>query len=185
MKANRFPPGDGKLVPGEAKKIKIGVLALQGSFVEHINMLRMLDADTVQVRSPDHLNGLDGLIIPGGESTTIAKLAAAANLMGPLSDFASRKAVWGTCAGMIFMAKHVGTAQRTLGLMDIDVERNAFGRQADSFIIDLWVPVIYNGERKPYSAIFIRAPKLLSARGKASILASLPDGTAVAAREDK
>ena len=117
--------------------MKIGVLALQGAFIEHIHMLRRLGADAVEVRLPPDLRGLDGLIIPGGESTTIGKLMAGYGLMEPLRDFAREHAVWGTCAGMILMAKDIGRDQPILGLMDIEVERNAFGRQIDSFEEDL------------------------------------------------
>ncbi len=109
--------------------MKIGVLALQGAFIEHIKMLQELGVEAVEVRLPEQLDGLDGLIIPGGESTTIGKLAVMYGFMEPLRDFASQHAVWGTCAGMIFMAKEIGMDQPLLGVMDIQVERNAFGRQ--------------------------------------------------------
>ncbi len=165
--------------------MKIGVLSLQGGFIEHLKMLRFLGTDTREVRLPNHLKRLDGLIIPGGESTTISKLAISAGLMGPLADFASRRAVWGTCAGMIFLAKHTSTDQPTLGVMDIEVERNAFGRQADSFVTELWIPELLKGDQKPFKAIFIRAPRLVSVKGRAFVIARLPDGTAVAARENK
>ena len=117
--------------------MKVGVLALQGAFREHINMLRELGAEAVEVRLPQDLEGLGGLIIPGGESTTIGKLAVLYDLMEPLREFAQVKPVWGTCAGMIFMAKEVGRDQPLLGVMDIEVERNAFGRQVDSFELGL------------------------------------------------
>lgn len=163
--------------------MKIGVLALQGAFIEHVKMLESLGVTAVQVRLPADLEGLDGLIIPGGESTTIGKLAVMYDLMEPLRSFAAAKPVWGTCAGMIFMAKEIGMDQPLLGLMDIVVERNAFGRQVDSFAVDLDIPAINNGEVKPYHAIFIRAPKLVEAKGNARVLAALADGTAVAAQE--
>lgn len=165
--------------------MKVGVLALQGAFVEHIKILRELGVGTVEVRLPQDLDGLDGLVIPGGESTTIGKLAMKYGLMAPLRQFAATKPVWGTCAGMIFMAKDIGRDQPLLGMMDIVVERNAFGRQVDSFEIDLDVAAINNGEVKPFPAVFIRAPRLVEARGEAEVIASLPDGTAVAAREGK
>ena len=116
---------------------KIGVLALQGAFIEHEKMLKGLGAETVQVRMPEQLDELDGLIIPGGESTTIGKLATSYGLMEPLRAFASEKPTWGTCAGMIFLAKELGHNQQPiLGLMDIVVDRNAFGRQINSFEAD-------------------------------------------------
>jgi 5'-phosphate synthase pdxT subunit len=163
--------------------MKIGVLALQGAFVEHINILRKLGVEAVEVRLPVDLEGLDGLIIPGGESTTIGKLAVLYNLMEPLRQFAYEKPVWGTCAGMIFMAKDIGVDQPLLGVMDIVVERNAFGRQVDSFETPLKVPALNHGADQPFPAVFIRAPRLISAHGNANLLATLDDGTAVAARE--
>lgn len=163
--------------------MKIGVLALQGAFIEHVKMLERLGVTAVQVRLPSDLQGLDGLIIPGGESTTIGKLAVMYDLMQPLRDFAAEKPVWGTCAGMIFMAKEIGMDQPLLGVMDIVVERNAFGRQVDSFEVDLDISAINNGEVKPYHAVFIRAPKLVEAKGEAQVIARLADGTAVAAQE--
>lgn len=163
--------------------MKIGVLALQGAFIEHVKMLESLGATAVQVRLPSDLEGLDGLIIPGGESTTIGKLAVMYDLMEPLRTFAAEKAVWGTCAGMIFMAKEIGMDQPLLGVMDIVVERNAFGRQVDSFEVDLDVSALNNGTVKPYHAVFIRAPKLVEVKGDAKVIATLPDGTAVAAQE--
>ena len=113
--------------------MKRGVLALQGAFIEHVKILRRLGVEAVEVRLPADLDGLDGLIIPGGESTTIGKLAEIYGLMDPLRAFAAEKPVWGTCAGMIFMAKDIGVDQPLLGVMDIVVRRNAFGRQLDSF----------------------------------------------------
>jgi pyridoxal 5'-phosphate synthase pdxT subunit len=165
---------------------KVGVLALQGAFIEHVKMLQALGATAVEVRLPAHLEGLDGLIIPGGESTTIGKLAELYGLMAPLRQFAQDKPVWGTCAGMIFLARDIGRDQPLLGLMDIVVERNAFGRQVDSFEADLPVPALApfssNGAG-PFPAVFIRAPKLVSAGEGVTILAHLADGTAVAAQQ--
>jgi 5'-phosphate synthase pdxT subunit len=163
--------------------MKIGVLALQGAFIEHSEILRRLGVETVEVRLPADLDGLDGLIIPGGESTTIGKLAEIYDLMDPLRDFAAAKPVWGTCAGMIFMAKEIGVDQPLLGVMDIAVERNAFGRQVDSFETPLEVAVLNNGTVRPFPAIFIRAPRLLAVKGQAEVIARMEDGTAVAARE--
>src|SRR4030065_2422840 len=115
--------------------MRIGILALQGDFVEHREMLRRLGVIVVEVRLPEQLEGLSGLIIPGGESTTIAKLAVSYGLMDPLRQFGKDKAIWGTCAGAIFLSKDAHRNQPLLRLMDITVERNAFGRQVDSFEI--------------------------------------------------
>jgi pyridoxal 5'-phosphate synthase pdxT subunit len=165
--------------------MKIGVLALQGDFAEHIAMLKQLDVETVEVRLPEQLKGLDGLIIPGGESTTIGKLAVAYNLMDPLKQFGQRHAIWGTCAGAIFLSKDVRRNQPLLGLMDIKVERNAFGRQVDSFEEDLNVPELKQATNsdEDYHAVFIRAPIIESVSGEAKVLASVPDGRIVAAQQ--
>ncbi len=160
--------------------MKIGVLALQGAFIEHEKMLVALGAEPVEVRLPEHLDGLDGLIIPGGESTTIGKLANDFGLMEPLRQFAATRPTWGTCAGLIFLARDVGRTQPLLGLMDVTVERNAFGRQVDSFEADLQVPLL--GER-PFPAVFIRAPSIEKVEPGVEILARLADGRVVAARQ--
>ena len=165
--------------------MKIGVLALQGAFVEHIRMLRELGLDAPEVRLPHEILGLNGLIIPGGESTAIGKLMASYGLLDPVRRFAKDHAVWGTCAGMILMAKGTGRKQVGLGIMDIIVERNAFGRQIDSFEENLTVDVLKDGRQHPFPGIFIRAPRLVAARGSARVIASLADGTAVAARQSK
>jgi len=165
--------------------MKIGVLALQGDFAEHIAMLKQLNVETAEVRLPKHLDGLDGLIIPGGESTTIGKLAVAYDLMEPLKTFGQRHAIWGTCAGAIFISKDIGRDQPLLGLMDIKVERNAFGRQIDSFETDLDIPELKQATRTTddYHAVFIRAPIIESVSGDAKILVSIPDGRIVAAQQ--
>ncbi len=166
--------------------MRIGVLALQGDFAEHITMLTRLGVETREVRLPAHLEGLDGLVMPGGESTTFGKLAVAYHLMEPLAAFGRERPVWGTCAGAIFLSKDARRSQPLLGLMDIVVERNAFGRQVDSFEIDLDVPALASlGETpvRPYHAIFIRAPLIESVSGSAQVLAALPDGRIVAARQ--
>ncbi len=167
--------------------MKIGVLALQGDFAEHQAMLEALGAEVTQVRLPEHLEGLAGLIIPGGESTTIGKLAVAYGLMQPLREFAKSRAVWGPCAGAIFLSKDIHRDQPLLEVMDITVERNAFGRQVDSFEVDLWVPeLVRPGEEEcPYHAVFIRAPLIERTFGEAQVLASLPDGRIVAARQGR
>ncbi|MBI5840615.1 MAG: pyridoxal 5'-phosphate synthase glutaminase subunit PdxT [Chloroflexi bacterium] len=165
--------------------MKIGVLALQGDFAEHIAMLKRLKVDTIEVRLPEHLRSLDGLIIPGGESTTIGKLAVAYNLMEPLKLFGQRHAIWGTCAGAIFISKDIGRDQPLLGLMDIKVQRNAFGRQIDSFETDLDIPELKQatGTKEDYHAVFIRAPIIESVSGDAKVLASVADGRIVAAQQ--
>ncbi len=165
--------------------MKIGVLALQGDFAEHILMLERLGVEAVEVRLSDQLEGLDGLIIPGGESTTIGKLATDYGLMEPLKTFGQRHAIWGTCAGAIFLSKDVSRDQPLLGLMDIKIARNAFGRQVDSFEADLNVPELKktSGSKNSYHAFFIRAPIIESVQGDAKALASLPDGRIVAAQQ--
>jgi 5'-phosphate synthase pdxT subunit len=165
--------------------MKIGVLALQGDFSEHIAMLKRLNVDALEVRLPEHLQGIDGLIIPGGESTTIGKLAVAYHLMEPLKIFGQRHAIWGTCAGAIFLSTDIGRDQPLLGLMDIKVQRNAFGRQIDSFETDLDIPELKQatGTKDSYHAVFIRAPIIESVSGDAKILASIPDGRIVAAQQ--
>jgi len=165
--------------------MKIGVLALQGDFSEHISMLKRLKVEASEVRLPEHLSGLDGLIIPGGESTTIAKLAVAYNLMEPLQVFGQRHAIWGTCAGAIFLSKDISRDQPLLRLMDIKVQRNAFGRQIDSFETDLDIPELKQatGTKEDYHAVFIRAPIIESVSGDAKVLATVPDGRIVAAQQ--
>jgi len=165
--------------------MKIGVLALQGDFAEHIVMLKGLGVDAVEVRLAEQLDDLDGLIIPGGESTTIGKLATDFGLMEPLQAFGRRRAIWGTCAGAIFLSKDVSRAQPLLSLMDIKVARNAFGRQVDSFEADLEISELKQatGTDEAFHAVFIRAPIIESVSGNAKILASLPDGRIVAAQQ--
>lgn len=165
--------------------MKIGVLALQGSFYEHQQMLQNLGVQVVQVRLPHELEGLDGLIIPGGESTTIGKLAVDFGLLEPLQHFGKEHAIWGTCAGSIFLSKDAHRQQPLLGLMDIQVERNAFGRQVDSFEIDLEIPVLrsVNHAKPIFHSIFIRAPLIEKAAEDVEILARLPNDKIVAARQ--
>jgi 5'-phosphate synthase pdxT subunit len=165
--------------------MRIGVLALQGDFSEHQTILESLGAEVVQVRLSEHLADLDGLIIPGGESTTIGKLANEFGLLEPLREFAKKHAVWGTCAGAIFLSKDIHRDQPLLGLMDITIQRNAFGRQVDSFEIDLDVPCLkeVDPSDRPFHAVFIRAPLIEHTNGTTSVLAKLPDGMVVAARQ--
>ncbi len=164
--------------------MKIGILATQGAFIEHITLLKQLDTEALPVRLPGELKGLDGLIIPGGESTTISRLMTAYNLMEKVSVLArGGLPLFGTCAGMILMAKHIsGNSMPSLGLMDISVRRNAFGRQIDSFETDLVIPAL--GEM-PFPAVFIRAPIIEKCDNGVDIMARLSDGTIVATREGK
>lgn len=164
--------------------VRIGVLALQGDFAEHLIALQALGVDAIEVRTLEQLRGVNGLIIPGGESTTIARLLIAFNLLEPLRELIAKGLpVWGTCAGAILLAKHVPNLDRPpLAVMDITVERNAFGRQVDSFEADLDVAGI---EGEPLRAIFIRAPIIRRAGRGVQVLASLEDGTIVAAREGR
>jgi len=161
---------------------KIGVLALQGAFAEHIAILKTLGVETSEVRLPEELDGIDGLIIPGGESTTITKLMLNYELADKIKKLAHNGLpIMGTCAGMIMLALKVDKNNSLpTGVMDIAVKRNAFGRQVDSFEIGLDIKAIGD---EPYHAIFIRAPKIENAGPNVDIIAKLPDGTIVAARE--
>ena len=160
----------------------IGVLALQGDFAEHLAALRKLDIDVREVRLPSELEGIDGLIIPGGESTTMARLMDIYHLRGPIKNRAQEgMAVWGTCAGLILVANSLEDDRpEPLGLMDIKVTRNAFGRQVASFEVDLAVPA-FQGD--PFHAVFIRAPIIQQLQNGVQTLASLSDGRVVAARQ--
>jgi len=165
--------------------MKIGVLALQGDFIEHVVMLRQIGVEAVEVRLAEQLEDLDGLIIPGGESTTIGKLAHDFKLIEPLRRFGREKAIWGTCAGAILLSKDAQRKQPLLGLMDIVVERNAFGRQVASFEVDLDVPALkdVSPDRRPFHAVFIRAPLIEAVEGDAQTIARLEDRRIVAARQ--
>jgi len=160
---------------------RIGVLALQGDFAEHARLLVEAGAEVREVRLPSQLDGLDGLIIPGGESTTIARLLDAYGLLEPLQRLAGEDfPIWGTCAGAIILAKRApGLDRPNIGAMDIGVERNAFGRQIDSFETDLSIPALGD---VPFHAVFIRAPVITDAGPGVEILATLEDGRIVAAR---
>lgn len=162
---------------------KIGVLALQGDFAEHIAALRRLEVEAVPVRLPGELEGVGGLIIPGGESTTIGKLMSEYQLTEALNGLiAEGVPVLGTCAGMVLLAKRIsGMDQQFLGAMDIEVKRNAFGRQVDSSESALEIPVL---GQPPFHAVFIRAPVIESVGDRVEILARLPDGSPVAARQN-
>ena len=167
--------------------MKIGVLALQGAFIEHIEILRRMGVEAVEIKLQEELHDLSGLIIPGGESTTILKLMHDNGLFQPLKKkIESGFPVLGTCAGLICLAKKVHNSQESslepLEVMDIEVQRNAFGRQVDSFEADLSIPVLGDSF---YHAVFIRAPLIEKVGPQVKVLAELPDGTIVAARQGK
>jgi len=164
--------------------MKVGVLALQGTFIEHIGLLRQLGVEAPPIRLPHELDTLDGLIIPGGESTTMLRLMESFRLVQPIREMARNGLpIWGTCAGMILLAKDVSNYEMgTLGLMDIKVRRNAFGSQIDSFEADLEIPLV--GE-EPFHAVFIRAPIIEEAMPGVEILSRLPDSTVVATRQNR
>ena len=164
--------------------MKIGVLAIQGDFAEHITILHGLGVETQEVRLPHQLDDSDGLIIPGGESTTLSRLMTIYELREPIQKMASDgKAKWGTCAGMIMMASEITEKDPVpLGIMDITVIRNAFGRQIDSFEQDLTVKSL---DSFPYHAIFIRAPVISRVGREVEVLAALADGRAVAVQEGR
>jgi 5'-phosphate synthase pdxT subunit len=162
--------------------LTIGVLALQGAFIEHVKMLERLGATAREVRLPSDLEGLDGLIVPGGESTTIGKLLVSYELLEPLRHLVdSGFPIYGTCAGTILLAKDIGGLdQPLLATMDLVVERNAFGRQLQSFETDIQINGLGD---EPFRAIFIRAPAIKSVGPSVETLAQLENGTIVAARE--
>jgi 5'-phosphate synthase pdxT subunit len=165
--------------------IKIGVLAAQGAFAEHIATLSQLGVEAVPVRLPRQLEGLDGLIIPGGESTSIGRLMQDYHLVDEVKGLVRHGLpVFGTCAGLILLASSIHPDGKIdpLGLMDISVRRNAFGRQVDSFEAELQITVL--GE-KPFPGVFIRAPAIEQANSGVEIIARLADGTGVAARQDR
>lgn len=161
----------------------VGVLALQGDFREHREMLERMGHTVREIRKPAQLDALDALIIPGGESTTIARLILSNGFQQPLRDFcASGRPVWGTCAGAILLAGQVDNLDRPgIETMNIQVRRNAFGRQVDSFEADLTVEGL-NGP--PFRAVFIRAPLIERVFPPARAICVLEDGTIVAARQD-
>jgi 5'-phosphate synthase pdxT subunit len=161
--------------------MKIGVLALQGAFREHLETLDTIGVAGVPVRLPADLAGVAGLIIPGGESTTMRLLIERWGLEQPILDLADRGApIFGTCAGMIVLAREIAGEPPILPLLDVTVERNAFGRQLDSFEADLAVPVL--GDR-PVHGVFIRAPIIERTGPDVDVLAQLDDGRIVAVRE--
>jgi 5'-phosphate synthase pdxT subunit len=160
--------------------VRIGVLAVQGAFAEHIDVLRGLGVDALPVRLPGDFEGLAGLIIPGGESTAIRKLIDRWQLREPILALAAAGApIFGTCAGMILLAGRISDGEPALQLLDIDVVRNAFGRQLESFEADLSVPVLGD---TPVHAVFIRAPIVERVGPDVNVLAQLEDGQVVAVR---
>lgn len=166
-----------------SNKLNVGVLAVQGDFAEHIKLLGRLGVKAREIRLPDQFESLDGLIIPGGESTTLSRLMSLYNLRGPVQRMAADgRAVWGTCAGMIMLAHEITEADPIpLGIMDIGVQRNAFGRQVDSFEQDLAVAGL---GPEPFHAIFIRAPVIIRVGPNVDVLSVVGDGRPVAVQQD-
>lgn len=162
---------------------KVGILAVQGDFLEHRQALERLEVETLEVRLPDQLDEIDGLIIPGGESTTIVQLIDIYNFRQALKQKAqSGMPMWGTCAGMIVLADRLTDKRpEPLHLMSIEVSRNAFGRQVDSFEVDL---DIRDMDGPPFHAVFIRAPAVNTVGSNVRVLATLEDGRPVAVRQD-
>jgi 5'-phosphate synthase pdxT subunit len=151
--------------------MSIGVLAIQGDFAAHARVLRRIGADAVEVRRLDELETIEGLIVPGGESTTMLKFIEEENLAEPISDFGrAGKPIFGTCAGAILLAREVyNPAQASLGLIDIGIERNAYGRQVESFITAVEASI----ERGSFDAVFIRAPRIKQVGPNVEVLARL------------
>ena len=173
--------------------MEAGVLALQGGFREHARALCRLGVSCREVRLPAHFDGLEGLIVPGGESTTIAKLAAEYGLVDSIVDFyRENKPVWGTCAGAIFLSKPTKKNQPVLGLIDIEIERNAYGRQVDSFEAEVKTTLpSASGERSSnreadtsnFPGVFIRAPRVSTVGSTVDVLGRISTGEIVAARQ--
>jgi 5'-phosphate synthase pdxT subunit len=162
--------------------MRIGVLALQGAFAEHVAVLRSIGVEAVEVRLPEQLEDVDGLVLPGGESTTMRRLIDRWGLGQPILDLAARGApLFGTCAGMIVLSRDIaGGEEPVLPLLDVTVERNAFGRQLDSFETELVVPLLGD---TPVHAVFIRAPVIERVGDDVDVLARLDDGRVVAVRQ--
>ena len=164
--------------------LKIGVLAVQGAFAEHINVLRQLGVEAVPVRLPKDLVGVSGLILPGGESTAMRKLIDEWGLRQPILDLISKGApIFGTCAGMILLSRDITDGDEPVfPMLDISIKRNAFGRQQESFESELEVPVL--GDRKVH-AVFIRAPVVERVGPDVEVIAQLDDGRVVAVKKDQ
>ena len=151
---------------------KIGILALQGDFAKHEAMLKSLHVDTLLVKKAKELDACDGLVIPGGESTTLTKLMRLYGMYEPIREFSLTRPIMGTCAGMIMLASQVDDERITpLQLIDISVKRNAYGRQIDSFISEVKLPFLTNDS--PFRAIFIRAPQITAVGSDVEILLEL------------
>ncbi len=164
---------------GNVRWMKVGVLALQGAFREHAAALKRCGCEVVEVRKPINIEGIDALVIPGGESTTIGKLLGDYGLIEPiLAKACYGLPIFGTCAGAIILARDIaGSDQPHLGLIDIMVQRNAYGRQVDSFEVDLEIPVL---GKEPFAAVFIRAPLIKETRPGVEVLAHYKDGIVLA-----
>lgn len=164
--------------------LRAGVLGLQGDFREHLEAFARLGVNAIDVRRPEQLDAIDALVIPGGESTTIGKLAEHYGFLPKLREqVAAGMAIWGTCAGAIFLAQDVpGHPHPVLGVMDLTVRRNAFGRQLDSFEADLEVPRLGT---EPFHAVFIRAPLIERVGDGVETLSALPGGAVVAVRQQR
>lgn len=150
--------------------VSVGVLALQGAFAKHVEMIRSLGIEAIEVRKPKDLDKCQGLIIPGGESTVITRQIKFIGMNGALKEFAQSKPIFGTCAGLILISREIiADVMQPMGLIDIAVERNAFGRQAESFSVSIDVEL---KPRSRFTAVFIRAPRIRQASGNVKILAS-------------
>ena len=169
--------------------MEVGVLAIQGDFAEHIATLERLGVEAREIRLPHQLETIKGLIIPGGESTTLSRLMTLYDLRDPIAAMAAQgKALWGTCAGMIMMAQEITEEDPVpLGIMDIGVHRNAYGRQVDSFELDLPITGFAgpDSSQVPFHCVFIRAPMINRLGDGVNVLASLPDGEPVAVQQGK
>lgn len=168
--------------PARRTGVRIGVLGLQGDVEEHLAALQACKVEAVRVKTPEELEAIDGIIMPGGESTTVGAMLERFGLAKPLKERVRKgMPMWGTCMGMIVMAEKIaGSKQPTLGLLHIEVKRNAFGRQAESAEVPLEIEGL---EGKAFPGVFIRAPWIESAWGNAKVLASL-DGKGVMVRQD-
>jgi len=166
---------------------RIGVLSLQGDFACHRSSIEALGAAAVRVVLPEHLNGIDALLMPGGESTTMLRLVEVNGLREPLSSFVKTRPVMGTCAGVILLGRQADRLPfPPLGVLDVDVERNAYGRQIDSFEAEVQSPVVGGG----YHGVFIRAPRIRRVGAGVEVVATLPDpagseGTIVGVRQQR
>ncbi len=166
------------------ENIKVGVLSLQGAFIEHIIKLNECGVSAIEIRLPENLSDVDGLIIPGGESTTINKLLNEYNFKNSLDRFyKDKKPIFGTCAGLILMAKEIQDEGNGLGYIDMVVKRNAYGRQVDSFEELVYIDFNNNGKQTEFNSVFIRAPKILSTGKDVKVMAQL-NGEAILVKND-